>query len=269
MVILYVFTKSLPKYVYAESAKKADDFVFVEGGTFQMGGFSYERHEVTVNSFYISKYEVSQSEFKQHMRFQPSIFKGNADKLPIENINWYDAIDYCNRRSISEGLSPCYTLNGEPDTALWGEKGASWNSVACDFTANGYRLPTEAEWEYAARGGNQSKNYIYSGGNALTAFGWFDSNSKKKTNEVKKKKANELKIYDMSGNVMEWCWDWYGEYGSGSVTNPTGKEYGTRRVLRGGCWYSPDFMCKVTARYDSYPEIYNEYAGFRLVRSFM
>ena len=196
-----------------EEARKAAgtaNFVLVQGGTFQMGG-----NQVTISkSFYLGKYEVTQKEWVEVMGSTPSNWK--EDNLPVERVSWNEVIDYCNKRSVKEGLTPAYTVNGSSVT---------WNK-----NASGYRLPTEAEWEWAARGGGKSSGYEYAGSSNAGDAGWYGDNSGSKTHPVGTKKANELGIYDMSGNVWEWCWDWYGSYSSGSQTDPTGAYSGSNRV---------------------------------------
>ncbi len=233
-----------------------DNFVLVEGGTFQMGstnGESDEKplHSVTLSSFYIGKYEVTQKEWQAVMGSNPSNFKG--DKRPVEKISWYDAVEFCNKLSQKEGLTPAYTING--------------TNVTCNWQADGYRLPTEAEWEFAARGGNKSKGYTYSGSNNLDEVGWYYSNSGSETKEVGTKKANELGIYDMSGNVWEWCWDWKDSYPSSSQMNPKGASSGSNRVNRGGSWSDGDYNCRVARRGHNYPGNSSISLGFRLSRT--
>jgi formylglycine-generating enzyme required for sulfatase activity len=234
-----------------------DNFVRVEGGTFRMGsasgGDSDERpvHSVTVKSFYMGKYEVTQKEWAEIMGSNPSNFKG--DNLPVEMVSWHDAIEYCNKRSLREGLTPAYRGSGD--------------SVTCDLSASGYRLPTEAEWEYAAKGGNKDPmTYEYSGGNSAGSVGWYTDNSGNRTHPAGQKQPNSLGLYDMSGNVWEWCWDWYGNYPSGSQTDPLGPASGSRRVLRGGSWgYSAPDLRSAYRGYNS-PTLRYSSLGFRLVR---
>lgn len=235
-------------------------FVLVEAGTFTMGSDPSTsgrdsdeiRQRVRIsNDFYMSTYEVTQAEFRSIMGLNPSKFKG--DNLPAENMSWYDAIEYCNRKSRGEGLTPCYTTAG--------------GMISCDFSANGYRLPTEAEWEYAAAGGKNGRNYRFSGGNELDAVGWYAANSGNRTNPVGKKQANELGLFDMSGNVSEWCWDWYAPYPGGSVTDPRGPFFGWRRTERGGGWYAGARFCRSANRNMSVPESTSAGLGIRLVRS--
>ena len=233
------------------------NMVFVEGGAFQMGSNEYSRekpiHSVTVSSFFIGKYELTQKEWQEVMGNNPSYFKG--DNRPVEKVTWYDAVEFCNKLSEKEGLTPAYTINGD--------------NVSCNWSANGYRLPTEAEWEYAARGGNKSRNYRYSGSNTVGDVAWYSSNSRSQTHDVGTKAANELGIYDMSGNVWEWSWDWYDDsyYSSSPSSNPRGPNSGSYRVLRGGSFHNDDY-CRVAHRGYNSPGYSYSNLGFRLVRTF-
>ncbi|MDP8209635.1 MAG: formylglycine-generating enzyme family protein [Candidatus Stygibacter australis] len=252
---------SLKVELVAGSSKPAvmisnGDMVFVEGGTFQMGSASGDEkpgHSVTVSDFYIGKYEVTQSEYKAVMGTNPAKFKQTGEDAPVEQVGWYDAVKYCNKRSDQEGLDRCYT-------------GSGTNNIKCDFNANGYRLPTEAEWEYVAKGGNKSNGYKYSGSNDLKQVAWYSDNSGNKTHSVGEKQANELGIFDMSGNVYEWCWDWYGDYSSSSTSNPRGQNLGSRRVYRGGSWSSDASSCRTAFRGSS-PGYSLFILGFRLACS--
>ena len=181
----------------------------------------------------------------------PSRFKG--DNLPVERVSWYDAVEFCNRLSRKEGLTPEYTISG---------KDVTWNR-----SADGYRLPTEVEWEYAARGGNKSRGYRFSGSDDPKEVAWYSANSGEKTHPVGQKKPNELGIYDMSGNVWEWVWDWYGSYSSTSQTDPRGPYSGSYRVLRGGSWnlYAGSF--RSADRFSGGPSVSFYVLGFRLVRT--
>jgi len=233
------------------------NMVLVDGGTFQMGSTDYSDekpvHQVTVSSFFIGKYEVTQKEWQSIMGNNPSGFKG--DNRPVEKVTWYNAVEYCNKLSKKEGLTPVYTING--------------NNVTCNWSANGYRLPTEAEWEYAARGGNKSKGYTYSGSNTVGNVAWYDSNSSYRTHDVGTKAPNELGIYDMSGNVWEWCWDWYDifYYSNSPKNDPKGANSGSSRVYRGGSWSRYDDYCRVAYRFDDSPgnSYYN--LGLRVLRT--
>ena len=211
--------------------------IAVEGGTFQMGSNdagsdSDEQpvHQVTLSSFSIGETEVTQELWQAVMGSNPSYFKGN--KLPVETVSWNDCQTFITK------------LN--------------------ELTGKTFRLPTEAEWEYAARGGNQSKGYIYSGSITIDDVAWYNSNSSGATHPVAQKVPNELGIYDMSGNVWERCQDWYGNYSSASQTNPTGPTSGSDRVERGGSWGEDARSCRVANRYDNDPTSTSSSLGFRL-----
>ena len=239
-----------------ENKKSTNDFAFVKGGTFQMGnpdGESNERpmHSVTLDSFYICTHQVTQSEWKRIIGNNPSIILG--DSKPVEKVSWYDAIEYCNKRSLAEGFTPCYKkING---------------NYTCDFSADGYRLPTEAEWEYAAIGGIKSNEYIYSGSSFIEGVAWYSSNSNGSTHDIMTKRPNELGLYDMSGNVYEWCWDWYVMYDTDDEINPKGTNLGSYKVYRGGSCYNNNNSCTVTARNYGIPDKGMQFIGFRVVRS--
>jgi formylglycine-generating enzyme required for sulfatase activity len=249
---------SAPPAQRAGQSAAPADFVFVQGGTFQMGsagGDSNERpvHSVTVRSFYMGKYEVTQKEWVEIMGSNPSNWKG--DDLPVENVTWHEVIEYCNKRSLREGLVPAYRGSG--------------NSVTCDLNASGYRLPTEAEWEYAARGGANGAylTYEYSGSNSADSVGWYgDGNSRSRTHPVGMKLPNDLGLFDMSGNVEEWCWDWYGDYPASARTDPTGPASGSYRVLRGGSWIDSAQTLRSASRSYATPSGRHSSIGFRLVR---
>jgi len=244
------------------------EMILVKGGTFSMGdiwgdGHSRELpvHDVTLSSFYIGKYEVTQKLYREIMGNNPSYFIG--DSLPVEHVSWYDAIAFCNALSDTTGLEAVYTIDSL--------------SVTADFTKNGYRLPTEAEWEYAARSRGRDDRK-WSGTNTESELGdyaWYYDNSHNLgsshpnygTNKVGTKLANDLGIYDMSGNVWEWCWDWYGAYSSSSQTNPTGSSTGPYRVRRGGSWYYYGYYCSVAYRGDRAPFARDYVLGFRLARN--
>ncbi len=254
--------------VYADdgsSPPMPENFILVEGGTFNNG-----TSDVTISSFYIDKYELTQSGYQAVMGENPSHFSGNLDR-PVEQVSWFNAIEYCNRRSVLEGLTPCYsysTYGTNPDDwpSGWNTRYSNHTNVNCNWTANGYRLPTEMEWMFAAKGGNQSQGYTYSGSNTIADVAWYYSNSGSRTHDVGEKTANELGTFDMSGNVWEWVWDIYGSYPSGSQTNPTGANSGSYRVLRGGSWlYGADY-CTVSGRSFDYATFSFSNFCFRCVR---
>ena len=212
--------------------------VGVQGGTFQMGsttGDSDEKpvHSVTLSSYYIGQTEVTQALWKAVMGSNPSHFKG--DNLPVENVSWDDCQTFITK------------LN--------------------QLTGNSFRLPTEAEWEFAAKGGTKSKGYTYSGSNTLGNVAWYTENSSNKTHPVAQKQANELGIYDMTGNVWEWCQDWYGSYSSSAQTNPTGPSSGSGRVLRGGILIDDASSCRSATRFCDGPSYISGAYGFRLALS--
>ncbi|MBR5241384.1 MAG: SUMF1/EgtB/PvdO family nonheme iron enzyme [Muribaculaceae bacterium] len=214
--------------------------VYVEGGTFTMGATSEQgsdarddekpSHKVTLSSYYIGKYEVTQAQWRAIMGKNPSYFTG--DNNPVEMVRWYEAQEFCKKLS--------------------------------ELTGKKYRLPTEAEWEYAARGGKKSKGYKYSGSNNIEDVAWYTSNSGSKTHPVGQKQPNELGIYDMSGNVNEWCYDWYDSYTSLPQTDPTGAASGSYRVNRGGSWSYYAYGCRVSNRSNSYPDYRYYYMGLRI-----
>lgn len=225
---------------------------------------------VTLNTYQISEAEVTQVQWQTLMGSNPSNF--SCPQCPVEMVSWYDAVVYCNRLSEAVGLEPCYYSNTS-FTSVYGKNGSDWTlpnsgTVYWKTSATGYRLPTEAEWERAARDGVTNK--IYSGGNDINAAAWYESNSGNQTHAVKQKPAYgtpNYQLYDMSGNVYEWCFDWYDTYPSGSQTNPTGPASGSNRVVRGGSWNTPSTYCRVAHRGALPPYGYRNDAGFRLVRT--
>ena len=190
----------------------SDDFALVEGCE---GG-----------DLLVCKHEVTQEEFELIMKNNPSDnSEGRKGHYPVECVNWYDAIEYCNRRSISEGMKPCYSLYEKTDCSLWGEKDEAWEKVKCDFNTDGYRLPTMEEWWYFARGGNKSKGYKYPGSDDINVVSWNYYNSNYSTHAVMQKIPNELGIYDLHGNVSEWCWE--EEWGLGPEHVVIGGSFGS------------------------------------------
>ena len=221
------------------------DMVRVEAGTFTMGAtpemkdpdYDYDEkptHQVTLtNDYYIGKYEVTQALWQAVMGSNPSKFKG--DNLPVENVSWKDCQEFLSKLNNTTGKT--------------------------------FRLPTEAEWEYAARGGKKNRGYLYSGSNNISDVAWYSDNSDNKTHAVGFKQANELGIYDMSGNVYEWCQDRKGSYSSSSQVNPTGAASGSYRVRRGGYWSSSARYCRSSDRSSSSPGYRDFDLGLRLVLS--
>lgn len=232
------------------------EMISIEGGTFRMGSNDraneQPEHEVTIGSFIMGKYEVTQELWERVMGSNPSNFKGA--KRPVERVSWYDVTEFCNKLSEKEGLQKAYSGSG--------------SGITCDFNSNGYRLPTEAEWEFASRAGNQGMGNKYSGSDNMEEVGWYTNNSGNTTHDVGTKQPNELGINDMSGNVWEWCWDWKGDYKSGSQTDPRGANSDSSlRVLRGGSWNNNAQYCRVANRI-GYGSDYRSFgSGFRLVRT--
>jgi len=214
------------------------DYVYVSSGDFQMGdtaGGGYSSalpvHTVYLDGFNISKYQVTQGLYQSVMGYNPGNFKGI--RQPVNNVTWYDAIEFCNKLGEREGYQPVYTISERnPETG--------YPIISAEVTwgrnSFGYRLPTEAEWEYAAKGRYNELSSIYSGSNDIDSVAWHYGNSGGAAHAVGTKAPNRLGIYDMSGNVWEWCWDWHGEYMNIEQNNPMGAYSGSARVVRGGSW---------------------------------
>ena len=247
-----------------------DEMVFVKGGTFTMGATSeqgtsdpyedeYPTHQVTLSDFYIGKYEVTQQLWEYVMKYSGTAADGSKMSAYYSLDVWLGT-----NPSSSYGVGNYYPAYN-----------VSWEDIVNIFiprlnkiTGKTFRLPTEAEWEYAARGGNKSRGYKYSGSNTIGDVAWYWDNSSNETHPVGTKSPNELGLYDMSGNVLEWCSDWYGDYSSSSQTNPTGPTSNSIRVRRGGSWLTYASHCRVSHRYNIYrgsPDFRNSALGFRLV----
>ncbi|MBI5408249.1 MAG: formylglycine-generating enzyme family protein [Nitrospirae bacterium] len=232
------------------------EFVFVKGGCYQMGCGDWTSdcdsdekpvHEVCVDDFYMGKYEVTQRQWKEIMGNNPSYFKNCGDDCPVENVSWDDVQEYI--KKMNQKITP-----HSPPLSKGGNKG-------------GYRLPTEAEWEYSARSGGKKEKY--SGGDDVGSVAWYDSNSGSTTHPAGQKKPNGLGLYDMSGNVWEWVDDWYGEdyYMNSPKNNPKGPSSGSYRVLRGGSWYDDPRGMRSANRYRANPGGRDGSVGFRLLRT--
>lgn len=259
-------------------AEVPENFVLIEGGSFQMGspeteawrGEDETQHSVTVSDFYMSRYELTQAEYEAVMGENPGSFSG--DDLPVENVTWLEAVAYCNARSGQEGLTPVYEVEDES---------VSWNR-----SADGYRLPTEAEWEYACRAGTETPFYMENSPGAEEAnyYGHYPymieenyfsqgeltvqpGEYRQTTVPVGSFEANPFGLYDMHGNVGEWTWDLYGDYPADGQTDPTGAQSGTRRVYRGGGWndFAKNMRSAYRAMMDQDKSSFN--VGIRLVRN--
>ena len=248
--------------------------------------------------FYICDHKVTQKEWEDVMGVTQAQLisaamgtaRGTGDDYPVYYVNWSHAIAYCNKKSLADGLTPCYSVSGVTDWAALNfasiptSSDPDWNSATCDFNASGYRLPTEAEWEYAALGdykdnpnwngygdsANTSASVFagYNGSNNIGDYAWYElTATDNKTHEAKGKAANSYGLYDMSGNVWEWCWDWYGFYASADVSDPSGASSGSNRVCRGGSWSDGADNCSVARRDTNSPKDRFGYLGFRVVRN--
>jgi len=265
--------------------------VYVSPGTFQRGqnlgsgGGSNQTpvHQVTLTrGFYMARYEVTQDQYVAVMGSNPSNFQtavpgesGTPGKLPVDRVSWFSALLFCNKLSIQEGLEPVYSVNNNTDPSTWGSVPTTtggWSGMVMDISKNGYRLPTEAEWEYAAKGGDPNApgwtGYTFAGSDTVGDVAWYNSNTT--THAVGQKAPNALGLYDMSGNVFEWCWDRYAVYTSDAKTDPTGPSTGNYRIVRGGSVRdSTDTNMRSVYRNYENPQTASAAIsyGFRLVRS--
>ena len=270
MGIALALLLAMAGYGFGQAGAAPNGMVRVEGGTFTMGSPEDEpgrwksegpQHQVKVSSFYMGKYEVTQKEWYDVMgttvRQQRdkadkswSIY-GEGDNYPMYYVSWFEAAEYCNKRSQQEGLTPAYAINGTNVT---------WNRGA-----DGYRLPTEAEWEYACRAGTTT---AYNTGVGITDnTGWYDDNSGDTTHPAGQKPASAWGLYDMHGNVWEWCWDWYGTYPTEAATDPEGASSGPNRVFRGGSWLNTAQDARSAYRSHDPPSLRYYNLGFRLARN--
>jgi formylglycine-generating enzyme required for sulfatase activity len=262
-------------------------FRYVPAGSFQRDGTATNISVIT-NGYWMSETEVTQELFQAVMETNPSNFTSGAasdeiqNQRPVEGVNWYEAIAFCNKLSLAAGKELVYSVSGiNWETLTYSEipSGSSdptWNAAIMDMSKNGYRLPTEMEWMWAAMGADKTsqpnttgwnKDFAGSNGsNSIDGYAWYTVNAGSKTHEVGKKGANELGLKDTSGNVWEWCWDWWSSgYPAGEETDYTGAGSGTYRVNRGGGWSTDASYCTVAVRSFNFPYSRNNYLGFRVV----
>jgi len=250
--------------------------VLIPAGTFQMGSpegepnrLPYEtQHQVTLSrDFLIQITEVTQAQWQALMGNNPSNFMGDTNR-PVEQVSWYDAVAYANALSVADGLPKAYNLSGCSGTP--GARNYSCSNVtltaSTPYATTGWRLPTEAEWEYAYRAGSSTAWYFGPDSSLLGTHAWFDGNSGNTTHPVAQKQPNAWGLYDMAGNVLEWCWDWSGNY-PGTVTDPVGPTSSSGRVVRGGSWGGGASYARAADRDYSAPGGRNGALGFRLARS--
>ena len=242
----------------AGNGSGTDGFVLVQRTT--------SNGRTNTTDLWVCDHEVTQGEYELHCGYgsnSPSDTYGKGSNYPAYFVSLYDALVYCNKRSIAEGLTPCYTIDGRTD--LWTSDSKKWDEVSCNLSASGYRLPTKEEWRYLARGGNTSN----SGSNDIEAVAWYNGNSGGKTHEVRTKEANALGLYDMIGNVCEWSWDYH--ITSITVSNNSGlswkKEYFRFQYYCGGSWGSSASDCAVYSDSSTFPGSRDSGLGFRVVRS--
>jgi sulfatase modifying factor 1 len=236
------------------------ELIHIDGGSFNMGSAEYESnekpvHEVTLHGFYIGKYPLQQNEWFEVFKKSHSYNKG--ERYPVEQITWIEAIAFCNQLSITSNLNPCYQRE--------------LNYIQYFQNRNGYRLPTEAEWEFAALGGNSSKNCLYAGSNNINEVGWYKDNSEKHTHPVGELLPNELGIYDMSGNVYEMCWDVCTEYKNENQQDPIIRNESSlseRHALRGGNCFGFANRCRIKSRQKGlYKDFRQDFVGFRIAKN--
>ena len=280
-----------------------EGFVKVSAGSFKMGSVAGDKFEKPVHlvkithDIFMCDHEVTQAEYKEYCIFgsaQPSQKLGAGDNFPAYYVSSYDAVVYCNLRSIAEGLDPAFSMDGKTDPREWegivegsdanagrfcGPKGGreNWDAIVMNTSVNGYRLPTEAEWEYAACAGSDgSQKSLWAGtddSSILGEYAWYRENSSKQLHEVKGKKPNAWGLYDMSGNVWEWCWDWYNSsvpYTEEEETNPTGAlepDKRNNRIQKSGSYLSADIYCRTFNRYGNFRNYRYSDDGMRICRT--
>ena len=273
------------------------EMVFINGGNFTMGSprnsvmarrDERPSHSVTLGDFYLGTYEISQGQYYEITGLQPSKCITNPEDaslagwmmLPVDSVSWYEILVFCNLLSIREELNPVYKINNSTDPKDWGNVPRNrtsniWDEVEMIEGADGFRLPTEAEWEYAARGGagtpNDSISMEFRNLPAVHRYyeniAWVFSNSENQAHQIGNFPPNELGLYDIAGNAMEWCWDWYAPYKTDPLENPKGPASGEERIIRGGAWSYDAEYCRPTYRHKLEPWNRLVNLGFRVARS--
>jgi len=240
------------------------EMVELPGGTFLMGSpesddqvWSDEKpqHKVTVSGFAMSRYPITRRQYREVMKETPSEWRKGQDddRLPANYVDWFDAVKFCNALSEQQGLQPCYRIEG---------KRVEW-----DREANGYRLPTEAEWEYAVRAGTTTWWFCGNWSYKLKRYAWFDKNAGGRIHPVGEKEPNPWGLYDLAGNVYEWCWDWHQTYSAEACADPVGPPAGDYRVRRGGAYWDDALYLRSAIRACNVPEFRDTGVGFRCVRT--
>lgn len=261
----------------------SEAFILVPGGSFQR---DEEATNISaVSPFYMGRYAVTREQFTAVTGLaDPSGLSHSTGKDdPVQNVLWYHALVFCNRLSAQEGLTPVYAIGGNTDPDDWGPVPASgdqaWDEAVADWTADGYRLPTEMEWLWAAMGADSSApgevnttgyQKRFAGDSAAAHMGdyvWYEPNANQTTHPVGQKRPNELGLYDLTGNVWEWCWDRYGDWPQGALEDYTGPASGGERVLHGGSWHNPAYRCAMSFRLNHHPAFQWGNIGLRIVRS--
>jgi len=243
--------------------------ITVESGIFY-------RDRDTLTTVELSAFQIWQTEItrKQYFEVMKVAWDSTNAMIPVSTVSWFDAIEFCNRLSMVDSLrlTPVYRYAGystNPDSwpSGWNADDRNHVNIICDWTADGYRLPTEMEWMFAAMGGKHTEGYRYSGSSDINSVAWYGGNSHQRAREVALKRSNKLELYDMSGNIWEWCWDIHRAYEKGDYKDPRGPEKGSYRVLRGGSWLTPGITCSVSHRFCFAPTTKKNYIGFRIART--
>lgn len=273
IVIVSDIENSVSKEIVINVVDPADNFIFIPSGSFDRGqtGVATPVHKVNITrEFLMNKYEVTQKEWADVMGYSSGTTAGVGDNKPAYSVSWYEVLSYCNRKSISEGIDPCYSINDISDPEIWDADTTfteiAWNLAECDFNKKGYRLPTASEWEFAARY-NDGRTYPWGEEDPTYSRAVWCTSS---TNDVGSKSPDgdsQLGLSDMCGNVFEMCWDWRGSYTEEELTDPTGPETGEYRTMKGGGWVSIVGPEKSANNTIGYKIGFGNAGGFRVVKT--